>query len=83
MSHVLSAEAPLRHLPSCSQDIPRQADHAASKTFYTWKIDLQSVHEEVAANSMKGMCNLVDRADAEIKKRPQVRNLTFKQCNLS
>jgi hypothetical protein len=53
------------------QDIPRTVDHAPSKTIYTWKIDLEGVYEQLAANMMKAVCNLTDRIDSELAKRPQ------------
>lgn len=54
------------------QDIPRTADHAPSKTIFTWKIDLEGIYEQLGADMMKGVCNLADRLDAELNKRPQV-----------
>ena len=54
------------------QDIPRTADHAPSKTIFTWKIDLEGIYEQLGADMMKGVCNLGDRLDAELNKRPQV-----------
>ena len=57
------------------QDIPRTADHAPSKTIYTWKVDLEAVHQQLAANMMKAVCNLTARIDSELAKRPLVHPL--------
>jgi len=52
------------------QDIPRTVDHAPSKTIYTWKVDLEAVYQQMAANMIKAVCNLTDRIDSELAKRP-------------
>lgn len=60
------------HVQCDLQEIPRTTDHAPTRTVFTWKIELEAVYTTMAANLMKGMSNLMERVDAELKKRPQV-----------
>lgn len=38
------------------QDIPRSADRAPSRSFYTWRVDLQAVYERIAGKHYSNPC---------------------------
>lgn len=60
---------PTVHLSPCQttasrclcQNIPKTADHAPSRTFYTWYVDTQHVHERLVALLYKTAYNLLVR----------------------
>ena len=45
-------------LACARQDVPRTADHAASRTFYTWRVDGAAVRAQLGAELLAAACNL-------------------------
>ena len=55
------------------QDVPRTADHAASRTFYTWRVDEAAVHARVEAELLLAACKLRARFQHEYGEHSGVR----------
>ena len=55
------------------QDIPRTADHAPSRTLYTWRVDIDAAAQKLAADLYKAALNVCLRQDHEYKQQKDVR----------
>jgi hypothetical protein len=53
--------------------VPKTADHAASRTFHTWRVDDAAVHARVAAEVALAACNLRARLQHEYRQHAEVR----------
>ena len=53
-------------------DIPRTADRAASRTFYTWRVHQDSVAEKIGIDSIHSMFNLARRLSVESQHNTEV-----------
>lgn len=57
------------------QDIPRTSDHAPSRTFYTFRVDVQAAYGRLAAEVCQGAGNVWLRLQAELSKEREVLDL--------
>ena len=55
------------------QDVPRTADHAASRTFYTWRVDEAAVQRQLGGELLSAACNLRARFQHECRQHWEVR----------
>lgn len=55
------------------QEIPRTADHAPSRTLYTWRVDAAAAAEKLAADLYKAALNVRLRLEHEITQQSDVR----------
>ena len=55
------------------QEIPRTADHAPSRTLYTWRVDATAAAEKLAADLYKAALNVRLRLEHEITHQSDVR----------
>ena len=56
-------------------DIPRTADRAASRTFYTWRVHQDAVAERIGIDTLHSMFNLARRLTVESECNTEVINL--------
>ena len=54
------------------QEIPRTADHAPSRTMYTWRVDTASAAEKLAADLYKAALNVRLRLEFELNQQTDV-----------
>ncbi|KAK9908400.1 hypothetical protein WJX75_007290 [Coccomyxa subellipsoidea] len=54
------------------QDVPRTADHAASRTFYTWRVDEAAVVRRVGEELLQAASNLRARLHHELDESDEV-----------
>lgn len=54
------------------QEIPRTADHAPSRTLYTWRVDAAAAAEKLAAELYKAALNVRLRLEHEKKEQADV-----------
>lgn len=59
------------------QDIPQTADHAASRTFYTWRVNLQDAIDQFRKDVYKATFNTHLRLMHELKKGNEVTHRIF------
>lgn len=57
------------------QDVPKGADHAPARTFYTWHIDRSSVTKRMAAELIQAAGNLRARLHHELSNHAEVNKL--------
>ena len=62
------------------QDIPRSADHAASRTLYTWRVQIDAAADKLAAELYKAALNVCLRLDHEYKRQKDVRAYAVAVC---
>lgn len=55
------------------QDIPRTADHAPSRTLYTWRVQIDAAADKLAAELYKAALNVCLRLEHEYKQQKDVR----------
>ena len=58
------------------QDVPRTADHAASRTFYTWRVDETAVQARMESEALLAACKLRARFQHEYRVHAEVRALS-------
>ena len=46
-------------------DIPKTADRAASRTFYTWRVQPESMTEKIGIDTLHAMFNVASRLSVE------------------
>lgn len=54
------------------QEIPRTADHAPSRTLYTWRVDAAAAAEKLAADLYKAALNVRLRFEHELNQQSNV-----------
>lgn len=54
------------------QDIPRTADHAPSRTLYTWRVEIDAAADKLASDLYKAALNVCLRLDHEYKQQQDV-----------
>ena len=54
------------------QEIPRTADHAPSRTLYTWRVDATAAAEKLAADLYKAALNVRLRLEFELNQQSDV-----------
>lgn len=54
------------------QEIPRTADHAPSRTIYTWRVDATAAAEKLAAELYKAALNVRLRLEFELNQQSDV-----------
>ena len=54
------------------QDIPRTADHAPSRTLYTWRVEIDAAANKLASELYKAALNVCLRLDFEYKRQKDV-----------
>ncbi len=55
-------------------DIPRTADRAASRTFYTWRVHQDSMAEKIGIDTLHSMFNIARRLSVESHRNSEVRS---------
>jgi len=55
------------------QDIPKTADRAASRTFYTWHVSWEPVSDRFSTNLYRAAGNVWARLQHEMAKNKEVR----------
>ncbi len=59
------------------QDVPRTADHAASRTLYTWRVDAAAVTRRVGEELLQTAANLRARLHRELTEHGEARPSHF------
>ena len=54
------------------QDVPRTADHAPSRTIYTWSVNNESAADKLAAELYKAAFNVYVRSTNEFEQHKEV-----------
>lgn len=62
----------LRGFGGRAQDVPRTVDHAASRTFYTWRVDGAAVSKRVGEELLQAAANLRARLLHELTAHAEV-----------
>lgn len=59
------------------QDVPRTADHAPSRTLYTWSVDNEAAADKLAAELYKAAFNVYVRCTNEFEQHKEVSHIVF------
>lgn len=59
------------------QEIPRTADHAPSRTLYTWRVDAAAAAEKLAADLYRAALNVRLRLEYELNQQSNVSQLCY------
>jgi len=59
------------------QDIPQTGDHAASRTFFTWKVSLEQAKSQLVKDVYKAAYNTHSRLRHELNKGNEVAHVHF------
>ena len=57
------------------QDVPRTADHAPSRTFYTWRVNVDSAMARLSSDLYRAAGNLHARLEHELGKQRELLDL--------
>ena len=63
------------------QYVPLTADHAPSRTLYTWRVDIDAAADKLAAEMYKAALNVCLRLDHEYKQQKDV-SMPYSACVL-
>ena len=79
---LLHPPTPPLSLPACApcsylglQDVPRTADHAPSRTFYTWRVNVDSALARLSSDLYRAAGNLHARLMHELGKQRELLEL--------